>query len=159
MSIKRWKLGWKLCNCVKCEAAITIEETEENCGWVTWGDHKEEVVRLKAEVERLKANESLIVQAQASAGKSVVHYIAEIEGLKAEVEKWKSWAEAENAEKKVAKVEVERLTKAKEAFKDAIAVKIARLIEAGDTMAMTLHYEGDGYALNNWNAAKKGGQQ
>lgn len=69
-------------------------------------------------------------------------------------DQWKD-VDAENAR---LKVEVERLTKEKEAFKDAIAVKIARLIEAGDTMAMTLHYEGDGYALNNWNAAKKGDQ-
>ena len=53
MSIKRWKLGWKRCDCVKCEAALTIEQTEEDCGWVRWGDHKEENARLKAEVERL----------------------------------------------------------------------------------------------------------
>jgi chromosome segregation ATPase len=55
MSIKRWKLGLKRCNCVKCEAAITFEQTEENCGWVMWGDYKDEVTRLKAEVERLTA--------------------------------------------------------------------------------------------------------
>ena len=54
MSIKRWKLGLKRCNCVKCEAAITFEQTEENCGWVMWEDHKDEVARLKAEVEILK---------------------------------------------------------------------------------------------------------
>ena len=60
MSIKRWKLGWKRCDCVKCEAALTIEQTEENCGWVRWEDHKEEVARLKAEVERLrKAGDAL----------------------------------------------------------------------------------------------------
>lgn len=53
MSIKHWKLGWKRCECVKCEAALTIEQTEEDCGWVRWGDHKEEIHRLKAEVERL----------------------------------------------------------------------------------------------------------
>jgi len=54
MSIKRWKLGFKRCNCVKCEAAITFEQTEGNCGWVMWADHKDEVSRLKAEVERLR---------------------------------------------------------------------------------------------------------
>jgi len=54
MSIKRWKLGLKRCNCVQCESAITFEQTEENCGWVMWEDHKDEVTRLKAEVERLK---------------------------------------------------------------------------------------------------------
>jgi hypothetical protein len=53
MSIKRWKLGLKRCNCVQCESAITFEQTEENCGWVMWEDHKNEVTRLKAEVERL----------------------------------------------------------------------------------------------------------
>jgi hypothetical protein len=47
----------------------------------------EDCVRLKEEVERLKANDSIIIQAQASAGKSVVHYLAEIESLKAEVER------------------------------------------------------------------------
>ena len=55
MSIKRWKLGWKRCDCVKCEAAITIEQTQEDCGWVKWEDHKEEVTRLKKDNERLKA--------------------------------------------------------------------------------------------------------
>ena len=61
MSVKRWKLGWKRCDCVKCEAALTIEQTEENCGWVMWEHHKEEVARLKAEVERLrKAGDALV---------------------------------------------------------------------------------------------------
>jgi len=60
MSIKRWKLGWKRCDCVKCEAALTLEQTEENCGWVMWEDHKDEVARLKAEVERLiKAGDAM----------------------------------------------------------------------------------------------------
>lgn len=51
MSIKRWKLGWKRCDCVKCDHALTVEQTEENCGWVMWEHHKEEVARLKAENE------------------------------------------------------------------------------------------------------------
>ena len=56
MSIKRWKLGWKRCECIKCDHALTVEQTEENCGWVMWEHHKEEVARLKAEVERLRAS-------------------------------------------------------------------------------------------------------
>jgi hypothetical protein len=57
---KRWKLGLKRCNCVQCESAITFEQTEENCGWVMWEHHKDEVTRLKAEVERLtKAGDAM----------------------------------------------------------------------------------------------------
>ena len=54
MSVKRWKLGWKRCDCVKCDHSLTVEQTEENCGWVMWEHHKEEVARLKAEVDALK---------------------------------------------------------------------------------------------------------
>lgn len=51
MSVKRWKLGWKRCDCVKCEAALTIEETQENCGWVMWEHHKAEVERLEQQIK------------------------------------------------------------------------------------------------------------
>ena len=71
MSIKRWKLGLKRCNCVKCESAITFEQTEENCGWVMWVDHKDEVTRLNAEVERLKK----LVGLQESIDKSIDAWI------------------------------------------------------------------------------------
>ena len=47
--------------------------------WVSYADYA-----------RLKANDSIIVQAEANAGKSVVHYLAEIERLKAEVERLKA---------------------------------------------------------------------
>lgn len=54
MRSRRWKLGWKRCDCVKCEASITIEQTQENCGWIMWADHKDEVIRLKNEINRLR---------------------------------------------------------------------------------------------------------
>jgi uncharacterized small protein (DUF1192 family) len=123
-------------------------------GWVSWDDY----ARLKAEVEKWEKNTQLM-------GRQLNDELEQVARLKAEVER--VGAENSHLHKGIyslslnvgqLKDEVERLTKAKEAFKDAIAVKIARLIEAGDTMAMTLHYEGDGYALNNWNAAKEGKQ-
>ena len=60
--------------------------------------------------------------------------------LKAEVEKWESWAEAENAEKKVIKAQVERLTK------------------EGNKMAHVLRFIGLPSDTNGWNAAKEGKQ-
>jgi hypothetical protein len=60
------------------------------------GELNKENARLKAEVERLR---------RVSINNIVVGY----ETAKAEVDKWKSWAEAEHAEKKVLKAEVERL--------------------------------------------------
>ena len=61
MSIKRWKLGWKRCHLIECTSALTVEQTEEDCGWVHWREHKDEVARLKAEVERLrKAGDAMV---------------------------------------------------------------------------------------------------
>ena len=64
--------------------------------------------------------------------------------------------EAENAR---LKAEVERLT----AFttrtiipNEELQAQVERLTKAGDAMAMTLHYEGDGSALADWQAAKGG---
>lgn len=84
MSIKRWKFGLSRCSCVKCESAMTIEQTEDNCGWVRWGDHESEINNLKAEIERLKY---IDVIASVSSGKSIVYYLAEISKLKSEVER------------------------------------------------------------------------
>ena len=54
MSIKHFKLGWKRCHLIECTSALTIEQSEEDCGWVHWREHKDEVARLTAEVERLR---------------------------------------------------------------------------------------------------------
>lgn len=54
-----------------------IEAEVDNARWL----------RVLEENARLKANDSIIIQAQVSAGKSVVHYIAEIENLKAQVKR------------------------------------------------------------------------
>jgi hypothetical protein len=85
-------------------------------GWVAYEDY----ARIKSLCDNL--------------GMGGKHTITQIDDenarLKAEVEKWKSWAEAENAEKKVIKAEVERLT-----FVDDFIVitraSIKQLIEEG----------------------------
>jgi len=114
VSVKRWKLGWKRCDCVKCEAALTIEQTEEDCGWVRWGDHKDEVARLKSEVDALKLGSLLTAV-------DVLQFInlkAEVERLTAEVSYDnrvqlhvdKLAAEFTQSEVERLKAEVERLT-------------------------------------------------
>ena len=37
-----------------------------------------------------------------------------------------------------------------------LKAEVERLTKAGDEMAMTLHYEGSGSALEDWNDAKEG---
>jgi len=64
-----------------------------------WEDAFHDNLEKKAEISELKAENAR---------------------LKSEVEKWKSWAEAENAEKKVLKAEVERLRKAGDGMEEVI---------------------------------------
>ena len=84
MSIKRWKLGWKRCHLIECTSALTVEQTEEDCGWVHWREHKDEVARLKAEVDEARRG--------SGAGMGVMldlnnQLVAENARLKAEVER------------------------------------------------------------------------
>lgn len=85
MSVKRWKLGWKRCHLIECTSALTVEQTEEDCGWVHWREHKDEVARLKAEVETLKLG-SLLTAVDVMA---FIKLKEENSRLKEDVEMWK----------------------------------------------------------------------
>lgn len=64
MNIKRYKIN--PCNCpvrqpdtgmAYCKPCVTIEETEDECGWVMWRDAaslEAEIKKLNKEIERLK---------------------------------------------------------------------------------------------------------
>jgi hypothetical protein len=87
MSIKHFKLGWKRCHLIECTSALTIEQSEEDCGWVHWREHKDEVARLKAEVERLrKAGDALDEVEKCFDGKTPV--LEGIESVRQIVRRW-----------------------------------------------------------------------
>ena len=66
--IRRYKIN--PCNCpvrqpetgvAYCKPCVTIEETEEECGWVHWYEAdalEKEVRKLNKEIERLKAKDN-----------------------------------------------------------------------------------------------------
>jgi hypothetical protein len=148
VSVKQWKLGLKRCNCVECEAAITFEQTKENCGWVMWEHHKDEVTRLKAEVERLR------IAGSESEPRFVLlsdyrHLKAETDNLKAEVER------------------LDTLCKQLMAQHSDISCENIILRKAGDAMAKTIgengvHDNGSfldvASSIDAWYAAKEGKQ-
>ena len=122
------------------------------------GDDVEMIERPKGnyvlyeDYARLKANDSIIVQAQANAGKSVVHYLAEIERLKAEVERLEKTEEyLQNTLNQYALDDMR------------LQAQVERLTKAGDALIKTLR-EDEGYDVGSfkevraWNAAKNGGQ-
>ena len=136
MSIKRWKLGWKRCHLIECTSALTVEQTEEDCGWVHWREHKDEVARLKAEVDEARRGSGAGMGVMLDLNNQLV---------------------AENAR---LKAEVERLRAS--SFVTAVPVEqYERLRKAGDAMADWMDELGSPRAvafLQAWNAAKEGKQ-
>lgn len=59
--VKRWKFGITQCDCVNRKCGLTVEQTEENCGWVMLSDYQKleaERNSLKEEIQRLKISHS-----------------------------------------------------------------------------------------------------
>lgn len=123
--VKRWKFGITQCDCVHRKCGLTVEQTEENCGWVMLSDYQHlEAERniLKAEIERLKVS-----HANALADFWAIHkgYF----DLKSEVERLRS-----------------------SSFTTAVpSVKYEEMLKAGDAMADFL---GPCGAVRKWNKAK-----
>jgi chromosome segregation ATPase len=127
---KRYEFRIRACDCVKREhlegkyapLALIIEETKENCGWVSYEDY----ARLKAEVERLtsdlqmeKENEDRLVRLHQDARNEVERVVGENSHLQGGI-----YSLSLNVVQ--LKDEVERLTK------------------AGDAMEMTLQADFNG---------------
>lgn len=118
---------------------------------------KAKVERLEKEVWRMKVFKGIDEDTKATL-KDALHTIPEWAKVLETIEK-NAQLEADKLE---LKAEVERLTKKEQAFKEAIAVKIATLIEAGDTMVDYLFATPQTptcYAyIMDWRNAKNGGQ-
>lgn len=81
-NIKRWKFGISNCDCVHKKCGLTVEQTQENYGWVMWEHHNEEVAHLKAEVQRLKIAHSDALADFWSIHKGYFDLKAEVERLR-----------------------------------------------------------------------------
>ena len=81
-NIKRWKFGISNCDCVHKKCGLTVEQTQENYGWVMWEHHDEEVARLKEEVQRLKIAHSDALADFWSIHKGYFDLKAEVERLR-----------------------------------------------------------------------------
>ena len=166
MSIKRWKLGWKRCDCVKCEAGITIDQTEEDCGWVMWEHHKEEVARLKAEVERLKEGNDCLDQMHDKEMERSAYLREEFNRSTA----WGRGLESDLSHARVEvsflKAEVERLseivqTAHADLFSENARLKaeVDRLRVAGEDLAHAVRTKhGVDFALEEWDKEAKEGK-
>jgi hypothetical protein len=85
ITVTRGHLMWLMRESVRLSRQVQVVELEN--------------IELKAESERSRDQYNGIIDTQ----------LESIARLKAEADKWKSWAEAEHAEKKVLKAEVEQL--------------------------------------------------
>lgn len=164
-NIKRWKFGISNCDCVHKKCGLTVEQTQENYGWVMWEHHKEEVARLKEEVERLRIaggeSEPRFVHLS-----DYRHIKAELTDCKAEADRLKAEANRLREAHSDAladfwnihkgyfdlKAEVERLRSS--SFTTAVpSDKYEEIIKAGDALADFL---GPCSAVRKWNKAKDG---
>lgn len=59
--VKRWKFGITKCDCVNRKCGLTVEQTEENCGWVRYTDYSslyDEFQKMKSQVQWMTMKEA-----------------------------------------------------------------------------------------------------
>lgn len=46
-NVKRWKFGLSKCDSAGRRCGLTVEETQDNCGWVRYSDYADAVSKIK----------------------------------------------------------------------------------------------------------------